>query len=81
MSSIIAGITKDLKAVPENLKAKAKGADAKKLLLLNVPYILAGYFCDKVARLFCIFLPVPTAGTAGELPFPSSSLSATLRLN
>ena len=39
MSSIIAGITKDLKAVPENLKAKAKGADAKKLLLLNVPYI------------------------------------------
>ena len=52
MSSIIAGITKDLKAVPENLKAKAKGADAKKLLLLNVPYILAGYFCDKVAWLW-----------------------------
>ena len=52
MSSIIAGITKDLKAVPENLKAKAKGADAKKLLLLNVPYTLAGYFCDKVAWLW-----------------------------
>lgn len=52
MSSIIAGITKDLKAVPENLKAKAKGADTKKLLLLNVPYILAGYFCDKVAWLW-----------------------------
>ena len=52
MSSIIAGITKDQKAVPENLKAKAKGADAKKLLLLNVPYILAGYFCDKVAWLW-----------------------------
>ena len=52
MSSSIAGITKDLKAVPENLKAKAKGADAKKLLLLNVPYILAGYFCDKVAWLW-----------------------------
>ena len=52
MSSIIAGITKDLKAAPENLKAKAKGADAKKLLLLNVPYILAGYFCDKVAWLW-----------------------------
>jgi len=52
MSSIIAGITKDPKAVPENLKAKAKGADAKKLLLLNVPYILAGYFCDKVAWLW-----------------------------
>ena len=52
MSSIIAGITKDLKAVPENLKAKAKGADTKKLLLLNVPYILVGYFCDKVAWLW-----------------------------
>ena len=52
MSSIIAGIAKDLKAVPENLKAKAKGADTKKLLLLNVPYILAGYFCDKVAWLW-----------------------------
>lgn len=40
------------KGCPGNLKAKAKGADAKKLLLLNVPYILAGYFCDKVAWLW-----------------------------
>lgn len=52
MSNIVQGIVKDLKAVPENLKAKLKGADTKKLLLLNVPYILAGYFCDKVAWLW-----------------------------
>lgn len=52
MSNIIAGITKDLKAIPENLKAKAKGADSKKLVLLNVPYILVGYFCDKAAWLW-----------------------------
>ena len=52
MSNIIEGITKDLKAIPKNLKAKAGGMDTKKLVLLNVPYILAGYFCDKVAWLW-----------------------------
>ena len=46
------GIAKDLKAIPENLKAKLKGADTKKLVLLNIPYILVGYFCDKVAWLW-----------------------------
>ena len=49
MSNIVQGIAKDLKAIPENLKAKLKGADTKKLMLLNIPYILVGYFCDKVA--------------------------------
>ena len=34
MSNIIAGITKDLKAVPKKLKEKAKSADVKKLILL-----------------------------------------------
>ncbi len=52
MSSIIEGIAKDLKAIPKNLKAKVGGTDAKKLVLLNVPYILVGYFCDKVAWLW-----------------------------
>ena len=47
MSNIIEGITKDLKAIPKNLKAKAGGMDTKKLVLLNLPYIFAGYFCDK----------------------------------
>ncbi len=52
MSNIVQGIAKDLKAIPENLKAKLKGADTKKLVLLNIPYILVGYFCDKVAWLW-----------------------------
>ena len=49
MSNIIEGITKDLKAIPKNLKAKVGGMDTKKLVLLNLPYIFVGYFCDKVA--------------------------------
>ena len=49
MSNIIEGITKDLKAIPKNLKAKAGGMDTKKLVLLNLPYIFVGYFCDRVA--------------------------------
>ena len=52
MSNIIEGITKDLKAIPKNMKAKAGGMDTKKLVLLNLPYIFAGYFCDKVAWLW-----------------------------
>ena len=52
MSNIIEGITKDLKAIPKNLKAKARGMDIKKLVLLNLPYIFVGYFCDKVAWLW-----------------------------
>ena len=52
MSNIIEGITKDLKAISKNLKAKAGGMDTKKLVLLNLPYIFVGYFCDKVAWLW-----------------------------
>ena len=63
MSNIIEGITKDLKAIPKNLKVKAGGMDTKKLVLLNLPYIFVGYFCDKVAWLWCKLrsngMPVP----------------------
>ena len=52
MSSIISGIAKDLKDVPKMLKEKAGGIDIKKMLLLNLPYIGVGYFCDKVACLW-----------------------------
>lgn len=52
MSKIIDGIAKDLKALPETLKAKTGNVDKKKLILMNLPYILAGYFCDKVAWLW-----------------------------
>ena len=52
MSSIINGIAKDLKAIPKNLKAKTGNLDKKKLVLMNLPYVLAGYFCDKTACLW-----------------------------
>lgn len=52
MSEIIDGTAKDLKAIPEMLKAKTAGMDKKKLILMNLPYILAGYFCDKIAWLW-----------------------------
>jgi len=54
MSKIVDGIAKDLKAIPKKLKSKNSGADTKKLILLNLPYILAGYFVDKVAWLWRI---------------------------
>jgi len=52
MSKIINGIAKDLKSIPEKLKAKTGNIDKKKLVLMNLPYVLAGYFCDKVACLW-----------------------------
>ena len=52
MSNIVSGIAKDLKAIPKNLKAKTGNLDKKKLVLMNLPYMLAGYFCDKIAWLW-----------------------------
>ena len=52
MSKIIDGIVQDLKAIPETLKAKAGNVDKKKLILMNLPYIFAGYFGDKIAWLW-----------------------------
>ena len=52
MSKIVSGIAKDLKSIPEKLKAKTGNVDKKKLLLMNLPYVLAGYFCDKSAWLW-----------------------------
>ena len=52
MSKIIDGIAKDLKAVPEKLKAQAGNVDKKKLFLMSLPYILVGYFFDKIAWLW-----------------------------
>lgn len=49
---IIDGIAKDLKAVPEKLKAQAGNVDKKKLFLMSLPYILVGYFCNKIAWLW-----------------------------
>ena len=52
MSKVIDGIAKDLKAIPETFREKTKSADKKKLVLMNMPYVLAGYFCDKIAWLW-----------------------------
>lgn len=52
MSNLIEGIAKDLKGILKKLKRKAGSADVKKLILINVPYILVGYCCDKVAWLW-----------------------------
>ena len=52
MSKIIEGIAKDLKSIPEKFKAKTGNVDKKKLFLMNLPYVLAGYFCDKIAWLW-----------------------------
>jgi len=52
MSKIIEGIAKDLKSIPEKFKAKTGNVDKKKLFLMNLPYVLAGYFCDKTACLW-----------------------------
>lgn len=49
MSKIVDGIAKDLKAVPANAAAKLKGGNPKKLLLLNMPYLVFAYFFNKLA--------------------------------
>ena len=43
MSNIIEGITKDLKAIPKNLKAKAGGMDTKKLVFLMIDMTIVRY--------------------------------------
>jgi type IV secretion system protein VirD4 len=40
MSKIVEGIAKDLKSIPEKLKAKTGNIDKKKLILMNLPYAL-----------------------------------------
>ena len=49
MSKVIDGIVKDIKAVPQKLKAEIGKVDKKKFFLMNLPYFLTGYFCDKIA--------------------------------
>lgn len=52
MSNMIDGIIKDIKSVPKLLKEKTGNMDKKKFILMNLPYILIGYFCDKLAWLW-----------------------------
>jgi len=52
MSKIIDGITKDLKELPKKLAKKSGNVNAKQLIIKFLPYVLAGYFCDKIAYLY-----------------------------
>lgn len=52
MSKVIDGIKKDLAAIPKMAKEKMRRSDLKKQVLLNLPYLMAGYFCDKAAWLW-----------------------------
>ncbi len=52
MNKIIGGIANDLKTIQDSIRAKAEGIEPKKFLLMNVPYLLAGYFGDKAAYLW-----------------------------
>ena len=46
------GIVNDLQNIPKALKSKLKSGDTKKLILMNLPYILVGYVGDLVARIY-----------------------------
>ena len=80
MSKIVDGILKDIKAIPKNLGAKFKGGDIKKIILLNIPYIIAGYAANKIAWLYRS-IPgdmsakmtafIGSIGTAFKNPLPS----------
>ncbi len=52
MSKILGGIARDLKSAPDSLKVKLGDVDVKKLSFMVVPYVIAGYVCDKVAWLW-----------------------------
>lgn len=52
-NKIVAGILNDLKAIPKKLLGKKKG-DTKKLVLMSLPYVLAGYCVDKIAYIYRI---------------------------
>ena len=52
MSKVIDGIKKDLAAIPKMAKEKMHRSDLKKQVLLNLPYLMVGYFCNKAAWLW-----------------------------
>ncbi|MDD3417341.1 MAG: type IV secretory system conjugative DNA transfer family protein [Lachnospiraceae bacterium] len=52
MQKVIGGIINDLGALPKKCRADWKKADKKKVILLNLPYLLAAYFCNKAAWVY-----------------------------
>ncbi len=80
-NNIIDGIRKDLSSLPNSLKKKLGKADKKKLILMNLPFILTGYFGDKMYYLYRTAdgadMWAKLGGSLGEMgnmfsnPFPS----------
>lgn len=52
MIKMIDGIVKDLKSAFGKFRTKMENIDKKKFFLMNFPYILTWYFCDKIAWLW-----------------------------
>lgn len=52
MNKVISGIGTDLKRIQENIREQLKETDTKKMLLMNMPYILTGYFANLVSRIY-----------------------------
>ena len=52
MSKVISEIVADLKRIQENIREQLKEADTKKMLLMNMPYILTGYFANLISRMY-----------------------------
>ena len=52
MSKVLDGIVTDLKCLPQKLSSKTKDVDLKKAILMNMPYISAGYVADLVVRIY-----------------------------
>ena len=45
-------ISADLKRIQENIREQLKETDTKKMLLMNMPYILTGYFANLISRMY-----------------------------
>ena len=60
MSKIVEGIAKDLKSIPEKLKAKTGNVDKKKLLLMNLPLLWSSIFVTLVAKKYHESVTLPS---------------------
>ena len=85
MSKVISGISADLKRIQENISEQLKETDTKKMLLMNMPYILTGYFANLVSRMYRLaagndfsekaMVFMQDLGNILENPFPSFLLT------
>ena len=52
MRKVISGISADLKRIQESIWEQLKETDTKKMFLMNMTYILTGYFANLVSRMY-----------------------------